>query len=108
MKLFDIDGQISLFDESLFSIHTAKNETRELKKFEAWETVDGEVYIAIDNNDTLCVKGFGLTQEKKCSNQTVAEALFNDMKLKFITQACINAIIGKKGFKRLDVCSLSA
>jgi len=64
MELFDISGQISLYDEDLFSIHTVKNanETRELKKIEAWETADGEVYIAIDNNDTLCVKGFGLTQ----------------------------------------------
>ena len=108
MKLFEIEGQLSLFDESLFSIKAVRNETRELKKFEAWETVDGEVYIAIDKNNTLCVKGFGLTQEKKCSNQTVAEAMFNDMKLKFVTEACINAIKGRKGFKRLDCCSLSA
>lgn len=108
MKLYDIEGQMSLFDESLFSIHVVKNESRELKKFEAWETVDGEVYIAIDENNILCVKGFGLTQEKKCSNQTVAEAMYNDIRVKFLTQACINAVMGRKGFKRLGTCSLCA
>ncbi|MBO5620276.1 MAG: hypothetical protein J6I68_14355 [Butyrivibrio sp.] len=109
MKLYDIEGQLSLFDESLFSIKAVVTmPKRVLKTFAAWDTENGEVYVAIDEKNTLIVKGYNLDQEKVCSSMDVAKALFNDVKDKIVVAACIDAIMGKKKFKRLDFCSLAA
>lgn len=107
MKLFEIEGQLSLFDESLFSVKMVVP-VRKIKTFAAWETDDGDIYVAIDDNNTLIVKSYDYSEEKKCPSLYVAEALFNDLKDKLIIAACIRAIEGKKTFRKLDFCPLSA
>lgn len=109
MKIFEIEGQLSLFDESLFSIKAVAQPTkRNIKFFEAWTLGNGNVYIAIDESNTLIAKTFEGKEEHKCSNSDVATALFNDIKDKIVMAACLKAVQGKGVLKRIDFLPASA